>query len=150
MAFTLRPATAAEDQAIRGLIRQVRINPMGLDWQRFVVAVDEQGTFIGCGQLKPHKDGSCELASIAVVPGWRGRGVARAIIERLLSGQQGDIYLTARAGLGPLYEKFGFVVLSAGKYPPYFRTISRIARLLLRLGIAPEPLLVMRREAGSG
>ena len=78
--YTLRPATAAEFPAIRKLIWQVGINPIGLDWRRFVLAVDEEGRMLGCGQIKPHKGGIRELASIAVVPEARGLGIARAII----------------------------------------------------------------------
>jgi hypothetical protein len=35
----LRRATAEDFPAISRLIRQVHINPTGLDWHRFVVAV---------------------------------------------------------------------------------------------------------------
>ena len=54
--FTLRSATAADFPAIRKLIWQVGINPIGLDWRRFVLAVDEEGRLLGCGQIKPHRE----------------------------------------------------------------------------------------------
>ncbi len=60
---------------------------MGLDWRRFLVAVTPQGEMVGCGQIKPQGDLRM-LASIAVLPAWRGRGVARRIIERLLAESQ--------------------------------------------------------------
>jgi len=66
--FSLRKATKEDSTFIRTLIWRVGINPMGLDWQHFVVAVHEHGVRIGCAQLKVHKDGSRELASVAVVP----------------------------------------------------------------------------------
>jgi N-acetylglutamate synthase-like GNAT family acetyltransferase len=75
--FTLRSAQARDEMVIKGLIRETRLNPMGLKWPNFVVAEDEQGQFIGCGQIKTHKDGTRELASIAVVKAWRGRDVAK-------------------------------------------------------------------------
>ncbi len=161
-AFTLRPATVADAAAIKALIRQSGINPMGLDWPRFVLAVDtgdewkEQGSFlsklqinlpmIGCVQLKPHGDGSVELASLAVVPEWRGRGVARALIEHMLEQHSGPLYLMCRAGLGPLYEKFGFQSLEIEEMPPYFRRIARLMDVLGVLRPNSEGLLVMRRE----
>jgi hypothetical protein len=37
--FSLRPATVEDDPAIRGLVHIGRINPTGLDWRRFIVAV---------------------------------------------------------------------------------------------------------------
>jgi len=67
------------------LINRVGINPLGLDWKRFIVAETHYGGFIGCGQLKPPKDSSLELASIAVDASYRGQGVARAMIEHLLA-----------------------------------------------------------------
>ena len=56
-AVTYRPAQASDEAAIKALIRAVNINPIGLKWQRFMVAVDENGRLIGCGQIKPHRDG---------------------------------------------------------------------------------------------
>jgi len=144
--FALRAATQADFRAIKSLIHTVGINPTGLDWRRFAVAVKPEGELVGCGQLKPHRDGSHELASIAVIREMRGKGVARAIIERLLTEHTGDVYLTCRASLGPLYRKFGFRTAEVAEMPRYFRTVKRFANLIQRLGIMEEGLLVMKRE----
>jgi amino-acid N-acetyltransferase len=143
--FTLRPATAEDDSAIRRQVRLGKINPTGLDWRRFIVAVAPNGEVIGCGQIKPHGDGSREVASIVVEPDWRGQGVARAVIERLLYENPGDLYLMCRSKLGPFYEKFGFRGLSEEEMPKYFRRISRVAGLLHALQDEGERLLVMQR-----
>jgi N-acetylglutamate synthase-like GNAT family acetyltransferase len=155
MTYSLRPATQADFPAIRALIRAVQINPIGLDWRRFIVAVTPQEAIIGCGQIKPHRDGSRELASIAVVPEWRGRGVARAMIERLVEVSGGaafaeaeavePLYLTCRASLGSFYERFGFRIIQPDEMPPYFRRISRLARMAGF--VMREELLVMKRDA---
>ena len=71
--YTLRQADSTDAGTIRQIISQAHINPTGLAWQRFILAIDEQGNTIACGQLKPHGDGSLELASIAVTPEWRGK-----------------------------------------------------------------------------
>ena len=142
--YTLRHATQDDFPAIKSLIHQVRINPTGLDWRRFLVAVGPQGELTGCGQIKPQGDLHV-LASIAVVPAWRGRGVARAVIERLLAGHQGALYLTCREHLGVFYERFGFSALDEGDMPAHFRRLSRFVRLLRRLRLIDEGLLVMRR-----
>ena len=63
----LRSATAADQPAITALVRNAGINPMKLDWYRFVVA-DEGGRVVGTGQVKTQRDGAREVASIAVVP----------------------------------------------------------------------------------
>ena len=41
--FTLRPATEDDFPLIKDLIHRVGINPMSLDWHRFVIAVDGSG-----------------------------------------------------------------------------------------------------------
>jgi amino-acid N-acetyltransferase len=143
--ISIRPATAEDDAAIRWLVRTGQINPMGLDWRRFVVAVDETGQVVGCGQIKPHGDGSRELASLAVHPDWRGQGIARVILERLISTHPGTLYLICRAELGPLYEKFGFRSLEYDEMPKYFRRLFRLGNLLIALS-QDSGLLVMRRD----
>jgi N-acetylglutamate synthase-like GNAT family acetyltransferase len=144
--FTIRAARAADGPAIRWLVRTGRINPTGLDWRRFVVAVAPQGELIGCGQVKPHRDGSRELASIAVSPDWRGRGVARAIIEGLLEAYPGELYLMCRAELEALYARFGFRAIGPAEMPRYFRRISRLAGLVEGLRGDALRLLVMKRS----
>lgn len=143
--FTIRPATAGDGPDIRSLVRLARINPIGLDWVRFVVAGTPEGELIGCGQIKTHADGSRELASIAVFPRWRGRGAARAIIEHLLVISPGTLYLTCRSSLGPFYEKFGFRAIGEGEMPGYFRRIYRLIRVFGVLPFLHSGLLVMKR-----
>jgi N-acetylglutamate synthase-like GNAT family acetyltransferase len=147
--FTLRPADASDDAAIHALIHLVGINPTGLDWRRFIVAVSTDGTIIACGQVKPHRDGSHELASIAVVPEWRGLGAARAIIERLIKEHTGPLYLTCRASLGPFYERFGFIIADSAQLPVYFRRLYILARLIQRVGFIDEDLLIMVRTLST-
>ncbi len=117
-----------------------------------MVAILTDGEIIGCGQVKPHKDGSRELASIVVAQPWRGNGVASAIIEHLMAANPGPLYLTCRSGLGPFYEKFGFRVVGDSEMTPYFRRLSRLIMAIGFVALGPEWVLVMLRnsEAGSG
>lgn len=132
--YRLRRAEPADARPIRRLIHAERLNPLGLDWRRFWLAVDEEGRIIGCGQVKPHRDGSRELASIAVVREWRGRGVASAIIRQLLAEHPSPLYLTCRAELAGFYARFGFqVAANPADLPPYFRRVARLSRWLGRL-----------------
>jgi N-acetylglutamate synthase-like GNAT family acetyltransferase len=144
--FTLRPATATDASKIRAIISAVKINPTSLSWQRFILATDPEGKVIGCGQVKPHADGSRELASIAVLQAWRGKGIARMIIEYLLAQNPGRIYLTCRSRLGPFYQKFGFRAIQEAEMPPYFRRISRMIAVFQKLSRRGDGLLVMRRN----
>jgi amino-acid N-acetyltransferase len=129
---------------IKRLVRAARINPLGLDWRRFVVAVDPAGAVIGAGQVKPHPDGTRELASIVVRPKWRGRGVARAIIEQLMRESEPPLWLMCRSSLRGLYHRFGFgEVVEAGDMPPNFRRMRRLAGALEFLAQHGEYLAVM-------
>ncbi len=141
--YALRPATARDAVPIRRLIRDVHINPMGLDWHRFVLAVDKAGNMLGCGQLKPHGASLLELASIAVVPGQRGKGIAGAIIEHLITRAPRPLYLTCRSGLSSFYERWGFRKMSQAEMPAYYRRLSRLATTFMRIGRFDEGLSVM-------
>ena len=119
---------------------------MGLDWKRFVVAVNEQDEMIGCGQLKPHGADVLELASLAVSPEYRGKGIARAIIEHLLADGPRPLYLMCESSLGSFYEKFGFRVINYEQMPRYFQRVSKLAGLVTTLARRDMSLLVMKLQ----
>ncbi len=125
--FPIRPAEETESAAIKDLIHLVGINPMDLDWRRFIVAVDAGDQIIATGQIKPHGKDIHELASIAVTPEYRGQGLARAIIEYLLKDSPRPLYLTCRSKLEPLYEKFGFHTISYDEMPRFYKRLSKLA-----------------------
>jgi len=143
--FQIRPAVETDQKKIHLLIRSVGINPLDLHWSRFLVAELYEGAFIGCAQLKPHGDGSLELASLAVDEHYRSQGVARALIERLLAVDTRPLYLMCLPALRPLYEKFAFRVIEMDAMPPYFRRVTRLMRVMTTLGKHQAPL-VMRLD----
>src|SRR5215207_10236602 len=144
--YSIRPARETEASQIKDLIHLVGINPMGLDWKRFVVAVNDRDEMIGCGQLKPHGEGILELASIAVYPEQQRKGVARAIIEYLLKDSPRPLYLMCESSNGPLYEKFGFQAIQYDEMPRYFQRISKLAGWANALSHADERMLIMKLQ----
>ena len=142
----IRPAREVESAQIRELIHLVGINPMDLDWKRFIVAVNDHDEMIGCGQLKPHGKEILELASLAVYPDHQGKGVARAIVEYLLMDSPRPLYLMCESSLGPFYEKFGFRGISYEEMPRYFQRITKLVGLATTLGRREEHLLVMKLQ----
>ncbi len=125
--FYIRKATKNDSGFIRRLILRVGINPLGLKWRRFLVAVNENGFKIGCAQVKVHKDGTRELASVAVVPFYRHQGVAHGLIRKILENQEAPIYLTCRGSLVSFNERFGFYeMLDLESMPAYFRKVKRV------------------------
>ena len=144
--YTLRPARESESGQIKDLIHSVGINPMGLDWKRFVVAVNAQDEIVGCGQLKPHGKEILELASLAVVPEYRGKGIARAIMEHLLKDSRRPLYLMCVSSIGALYEKFGFRELIYDEMPRYYQRVSKLVGMVEILAHRDERLLVMKLQ----
>ena len=125
--FNIRKANKQDARFIRKLIRQVGINPMGLDWHRFVIAEQQDGERIGCAQVKIHSDQSRELASVAVVAEYRKHGVASALIREVLKDQEAPIYLVCRGSLVPFYERYNFHEMDdIAAMPGYFRKIKRV------------------------
>ncbi|RMG99292.1 MAG: N-acetyltransferase [Chloroflexi bacterium] len=142
--FTLRPAQKKDADTIRQMIKKARLNPMGLDWRRFIVAIDENGRIIGCGQVKPHRDGSRELASLVVQKPWRKKGVARAIITHLQQQHHPPLWLMCGSHLIPFYTKHGFQhITNPNQMPPYFRRINHLFHLYSRLRPRPIVLAIM-------
>jgi N-acetylglutamate synthase-like GNAT family acetyltransferase len=141
--YTLRRATEADARAIKQLIHLVDINPMSLDWRRFVIAVDTSDRLIGCGQLKLHGKNIVELASIATQPEQRGKGIASAIIDQLLAEAPRPLYLTCLSHMEPFYQRWGFRALTPKEMPGYFRRLAQAAGMLSPLLGNSERMLVM-------
>jgi N-acetylglutamate synthase-like GNAT family acetyltransferase len=144
--FEIRPALELEAAQIKDLINLVGINPTGLDWRRFVVAVNSSGQVFACGQIKPHGADIRELASIAVHPKYRGHGYARHVIEVLLQENPKPLYLMCMAHNGAMYEKFGFRVITLNQMPRYFAWIKRLFGISGAFRSSGEELLVMKLE----
>jgi N-acetylglutamate synthase-like GNAT family acetyltransferase len=141
--FHLRPARSTDRTAIYRMVFSEHLNPMGIDWRRFLLAVDGNGRVIGCAQVKPHGDGTRELASLVVLKLYRRMGLAGRLIKTLQAESQPPLYLTCRSSLVPLYESFGFRLLDDPDLTPYFRRLKGFVRLLLPLMRSSEGLAVM-------
>ena len=85
-----------------------------LPYAHYYVAQEESGNIVGtCGVKLILGEG--EIGNVAVLPAYRGRGIARKLMERMLTdaGQESAeaFTLEVRAGNVPairLYESFGF------------------------------------------
>jgi N-acetylglutamate synthase-like GNAT family acetyltransferase len=144
----IRPAVQSDQSTIKTIVRQAGINPLSLHWPNFLVS-EADGRIVGIGQVKPHGDGTRELASIAVLPAYQRQGIATAIIHALLERESRPLYLTCRDRLENFYTQFGFRVISRDEMPPYFRRIYRLASVfswaVARLG-HHQRMLVMRLD----
>ncbi len=140
----LRPAADRDQADIRRIVRAAGINPTSLQWPRFIVA-DEAGVIVGVGQVKPHRDGTRELASIAVVPEYQHRGIGSDIVTALVAREHGAVlHLTCRSQLQGYYERFGFRRLDPAEYPRYFARMVPVLNTIGRL--FRVRIIVMRRD----
>jgi N-acetylglutamate synthase-like GNAT family acetyltransferase len=152
MSIYIRPATAGDQPAITAIVRAARLYPRDLSWSRFLVA-EADGQVVGVGQVKPHSDGSRELASLAVLPEQQARGIGGALIDALVAREAGAVYLMCMDWLERYYERFGFRRLGRADLPPAFRMIARFApalALVSSLFGKRLQLIVMRRDRGMG
>jgi amino-acid N-acetyltransferase len=146
MPLVIRAATAEDEYAIKAIVRAAQLFPIGLDWPRFLVAMWGPD-IIGVGQVKPHRDGTRELASIAVVPEWRGQGIGGMVVRALLARETGTVHLMCLPKMEGYYARFGFRRLLPDELPPYFRRLARVAGVIARItGGRAARVSVMRRE----
>lgn len=125
--LNLRAAEAPDHGVISELVSSARLNPMGLDWRRFTLVEDADGEVVACGQIKPHRDGSRELASLVVAEPWRGKGIGSAVVHALMADQGPPLYLMCRSSLMDYYARFGFEELTPEmEQPPYFQRVRRL------------------------
>jgi N-acetylglutamate synthase-like GNAT family acetyltransferase len=145
--ISIRPAAAADQKTLVRLVREAQINPADIKWRHFTVAVDDEtGEIVSIGQIKKHGDGSEELASIATVPAYQRRGLAHQVIERLIAGHSGRLFLTCLNTMSPFYEQFGFRVIDKDEMTPYYRRMVKLVNAYDVLAKSGRELKVMLRD----
>jgi N-acetylglutamate synthase-like GNAT family acetyltransferase len=147
--FRIRRARDADEYAIHSLVRSERLNPIDLDWRRFLLAIDENG-IAGAVQLRLHDDDSRELGSLVVRQDRRGYGVAARLIDTLLAPIATRVCMITGAVFAHHYARWGFRRIDARAAPwgvrrnYYFgRFIGRALALLG--GREPRELVILDR-----
>ena len=127
-----RPGTEADVRPIQVTMLSMKMNPLGIQHERFIVAEDaSSGSRVGFGQIRPFGSprtassgrNGFELASVWVDPEWRRGGVASELVQRLLSlhGTTGtratDVHLLTLATTSSFYERLGFAVVDRSSVP---------------------------------
>jgi N-acetylglutamate synthase-like GNAT family acetyltransferase len=152
--FTVRRAAARDQPAITTLVRNEHLNPIDLDWRRFVIATDRSGV-LGAVQLRKHADHSRELGSLVVRRDARGRGIAARLIDRLLAPIATRVLMITGAAFAAHYERWGFRPIDPDKAPAavrrnyYFGKIVGGAISLLS-GRQPRRLAILDRNPRVG
>lgn len=107
MVIEIRRAHAEDQDEIVALVHGERLNPHGLEWRNFVVAVDA-GRIVGVGQVRPHGRDAGEVGSLVVVPDHRGQGLAGRLVARLVAEERRDLFVVTRREAASHYSRWGF------------------------------------------
>src|SRR3982751_5191813 len=76
---------------------------------RFVVSAWDGPRLVGFARAISDGVSNAYVSTVAVLPEYRGRGIGREMIARLLAGKDGvQFVLHARPEVQPFYEKCGF------------------------------------------
>jgi N-acetylglutamate synthase-like GNAT family acetyltransferase len=100
----IRKAKAGDKDAVIGILKDLDIYYSALKFKDFWVA-SLGDRIIGTAQLEEGPD-FLYLGSLAVIEGQRKKGVAGALLNKLLSGHKKDVYLYST--IPEFFSKFGF------------------------------------------
>jgi N-acetylglutamate synthase-like GNAT family acetyltransferase len=132
MTFQIRPARPEDQEIIVSFIRQAKLNPRNLHWERFLVA-EKDRQIIGIRQVKVHAQGTREIASGFVLPEYRRQGISARLLDELLAREAGTLYTMVSEKRAAYYEPFGFRQVDARQLPTDFRKEYRIGRIVTTL-----------------
>lgn len=129
----------------RRLVLEERMNPLGIDQQRIVVAeCPSSGGFMGMGQLVPIGPGASEIRSLVVAQQHRGKGVGSALVQHLCAGVQGEVFLTTIGTRARFYQRIGFEQIELSQTPKEMVFEALAGTVVARL-LANDKLVVMQR-----
>ncbi|TJW43883.1 MAG: GNAT family N-acetyltransferase [Mesorhizobium sp.] len=152
LAIGIRRAMERDQQAIRVLVHSERLNPTGLNWPNFLVAVIG-GRIIGAVQMRKHTDGSRELGSLVVAKEARGHGIASRLIDALLAEDQEPVWIITSEPYAGASARWGFEQIEAWAAPVKVRrnhlmgSLVRIISFVMRRPV--RRLLILERRPAA-
>lgn len=138
--INIRSATIADDLTIKQMVREARLDPTSLKWQRFLIA-EYENEIVGIGQIKQYP-GCEELGSLVTKKDYRGIGIGGKLIESLETRAGRPLYLLCGAHNEGYYLRFAYETISWWDAPNFLK-LKLSPTLLFRLfGIH---VLIMRK-----
>ncbi len=121
----------AEPSDLPGIADIQAVSPEASDWPvadylRYDLRVAASGgKVVGFIASRATADDECEILNLAVAPDCRRKGIARALVDSILNGNRGPVYLEVRSSNSvarSFYKSIGFqeVTVRKGYYdePP--------------------------------
>jgi N-acetylglutamate synthase-like GNAT family acetyltransferase len=104
----VRKAATSDLLSIVGLARSLDLDYPGMEGDALWVAEADRDRIVGAVALKKHPD-CLELCALGVDPGFRGKGLAKALVEALVAGAPGAVHLATI--IPGFFESCGFRII---------------------------------------
>ena len=140
--LSLRRAGQADGEAVGALLRDSKLPTEGVaEWlEKFWVA-EHQGEVVGVAGMERYGDGGL-LRSVAVAQEWRGTGLGRALVERVLDEGRAagvrEVYLLTTTA-EHYFPRLGFTCVDRKTVPKAVQGSAEFT------GACPATAIVMRR-----
>jgi amino-acid N-acetyltransferase len=140
--LSLRRAGRADHEAVATLLRNSELPTEGVaEWLDQFWVAEHQGRLVGVAGMERYGDGGL-LRSVAVAPGWRGSGLGRALVDRVLEEGRAagvrDVYLLTTTA-EHYFPRLGFVCVDRETVPAAVRGSAEFT------GACPASAVVMCR-----
>ncbi len=140
---SMRPAQPKDIRAVQELLEQSGLPTAGVEeWLQHFLVADSDGEVVAVAGLELY-GGSALLRSVAVRPAWRGSGLGRQLVDRLVSEAQRqrvhDIYLLTTTA-EHYFPRLGFGCITRDDVPREVRGSVEFT------GACPASAVVMQKK----
>ena len=144
--LSLRHASEADHEAVTGLLSASKLPVDGVqEWLETFWIAEHQGRVVGVAGMERYGDGGL-LRSVAVAAAWRGSGIGRALVDRVLDEGRAagikDVYLLTTTA-EHYFPRLGFACVTRESVPAAVRASAEFT------GACPASAVVMRKVESS-
>jgi amino-acid N-acetyltransferase len=141
---SLRRAGQADHEPVATLLRDLELPTDGVaEWLDQFWVAEYQGRVIGVAGMERYGDSGL-LRSVAVAPEWRGSGIGRTLVDRVLEEGRAagvrEVYLLTTTA-EHYFPRLGFTCVDRETVPPAVQASAEFT------GACPASAVVMRRAA---
>jgi amino-acid N-acetyltransferase len=140
---SLRPAREEDLPSVHELLRHAGLPTAGVaEWLPHFLVAEYEGEIVAVAGLEIYGPSGL-LRSVAVRPEWRGTGLGRQLVDRLLSEAQArgtdDVYLLTTTA-EHYFPRLGFACVTRDEVPERVQTSVEFT------GACPSSAVVMQRK----